>query len=225
MKKIIAIDGHSSTGKSTLAKQIAKHYAYVYVDTGAMYRAIALAALRNHLVHEGKVDKSALIALLPTLDLAFRFNPESAQSEIHLNDENVERFIRSLEVSQTVSLIASIAEVRSKLVEQQQKMGAHGGLVMDGRDIGTVVFPKADVKLFMTASAQTRAQRRYDELTAKGQQVTFEEIYENVTERDFLDSTREVSPLLKAEDAIEIDNSDLTREAQFELAVRIIDSK
>ncbi|MDV7395674.1 (d)CMP kinase, partial [Arthrospira platensis SPKY1] len=129
------------------------------------------------------------------------------------------------EVSQTVSLIASIAEVRSKLVEQQQKMGAQGGLVMDGRDIGTVVFPNANVKLFMTASAQTRAQRRFDELTAKGQHVTFEEIYKNVTERDFLDSTREVSPLLKADDAVEIDNSDLTREAQFELAIRIINSK
>jgi CMP/dCMP kinase len=224
MKKIIAIDGHSSTGKSTLAKQIAKHYAYVYVDTGAMYRSIALAAIRNHFITNGIVNKAGLIELLPSLELAFKWNPESTQSEIHLNGENVETFIRSMDVSQAVSLIASIAEVRSKLVEQQQKMGAQGGLVMDGRDIGTVVFPNADVKLFMTASAKTRAQRRFDELTAKGQQVTFDEIYENVTERDFLDSTRAVSPLIKADDAIEIDNSELTREAQFDLAISIIEA-
>ena len=224
MKKIIAIDGHSSTGKSTLAKQIAKHYGYVYVDTGAMYRAISLAALRKKMIVDGVVDKEALINYLPQIEVDFRFNEASGQAEIHLNGENVEAFIRNLEVSNAVSIVSSIAEVRNKLVEQQQKMGERGGLVMDGRDIGTVVFPKAEVKLFMTASAETRAKRRFDELKAKGQEVTFEDIYQNVTERDYLDSTRSISPLLKAEDAIEIDNSDLSREEQFALAIKIIDS-
>lgn len=222
---IIAIDGFSSTGKSTLAKQLAQHLGFIYVDTGAMYRAVALFAMQNGCVEQGEILKEKLISKLSEIRLAFQFNPEKGFAEMYLNHQNVENQIRTLEVSQKVSKVAVISEVRAKLVEQQQAMGQNKGLVMDGRDIGTVVFPDAEVKLYMTASAETRAQRRYDELVAKGDQVTFQEILQNVQERDEMDSNRQDSPLMKADGAIEIDNSHLTREAQFELVLEILKDK
>lgn len=217
MKKItIAIDGFSSTGKSTLAKQIAAELGYVYVDTGAMYRAVTLFAMQNGYINAESFDKQSLINSLPFIKLHFEFNPELGFGEMYLNDTNVEADIRTIEVSGFVSKIAEVSEVRAKLVEQQQQMGKDKGIVMDGRDIGTVVFPDAELKIFMTASAQTRAQRRFDELLQKGQKVSFEAVLHNVQERDFIDSNREDSPLRKAENAIEIDNSELTREQQFQ---------
>ena len=217
MKKItIAIDGFSSTGKSTLAKQIAAELGYVYVDTGAMYRAVTLFAMQNGYINAESFDKQSLINSLPFIKLHFEFNPELGFGEMYLNDTNVETEIRTIEVSGFVSKIAEVSEVRAKLVEQQQQMGKDKGIVMDGRDIGTVVFPDAELKIFMTASAQTRAQRRFDELLQKGQKVSFEAVLHNVQERDFIDSNREDSPLRKAENAIEIDNSELTREQQFQ---------
>ena len=217
MKKItIAIDGFSSTGKSTLAKQIAATLGYVYVDTGAMYRAVTLFAMQNGYINAESFDKQSLINSLPYIKLHFEFNPELGFGEMFLNDSNVEADIRTIEVSGFVSKIAEVSEVRAKLVEQQQQMGKDKGIVMDGRDIGTVVFPDAELKIFMTASAQTRAQRRFDELLQKGQNVSFEAVLHNVEERDFIDSNREDSPLRKAENAIEIDNSELTREQQFQ---------
>ncbi len=216
-KKItIAIDGFSSTGKSTLAKQLARHLGYVYVDTGAMYRAVTYYAMQQGLIDKEHFDKDALIAKLPEVSLQFLFNPDLGYAEIYLNEVNVENAIRTLEVSNFVSRIAEVSEVRAKLVEQQKHMGDHKAIVMDGRDIGTVVFPDAELKLFMTASPETRAHRRYDELTAKGQQVTYDEVLKNVEERDYIDSHRQDSPLVKADDAIEIDNSHLTIEEQFE---------
>ena len=217
MKKItIAIDGFSSTGKSTLAKQIAAELGYVYVDTGAMYRAVTLFAMQNGYINAESFDKQSLINSLPFIKLHFEFNPELGFGEMYLNDTNVEADIRTIEVSGFVSKIAEVSEVRAKLVEQQQQMGKDKGIVMDGRDIGTVVFPDAELKIFMTASAQTRAQRRFDELLQKGQNVSFEAVLHNVQERDFIDSNRDDSPLRKAENAIEIDNSELTREQQFQ---------
>lgn len=218
----IAIDGFSSTGKSTLAKQLAKHLGYVYVDTGAMYRAVTYFAMQNHLVSEDFLDKEGLIQKLSEIKLHFQFNPELGFAEMYLNNVNVEMQIRTIEVSRLVSKIAEISEVRSKLVEQQQEMGKNKGIVMDGRDIGTVVFPDAELKLFMTASAHTRAKRRFDELAEKGQLVTYEEVLQNVEERDYIDTHREDSPLVKAKDAIEIDNSTLTKEEQFDLVVELI---
>jgi len=222
---IIAIDGFSSTGKSTLAKQLAKHLNYVYVDTGAMYRAIAYYAMQNNFINENHFDQQALIQALPEITLVFHWNESLQMAEMFLNDVNVEKEIRTLEVSQNVSKVATISEVRAVLVQQQQLMGKNKKLVMDGRDIGTVVFPDAELKLFMTASAETRAQRRFDELTAKGDQVSYEEIYKNVTERDFIDTNRADSPLVIADDAIEIDNSYLSREEQFDLVLEIIKEK
>ncbi|MFY8187567.1 MAG: (d)CMP kinase [Flavobacterium sp.] len=219
---IIAIDGFSSTGKSTLAKQLAKHLNYVYVDTGAMYRAIAYFAMQKQLIGEDFFDPQALIAALPEISLVFQWNEQTQLAEMFLNGVNIEKEIRTLEVSQNVSKVATISEVRAVLVQQQQLMGKNKKLVMDGRDIGTVVFPEAELKLFMTASAETRAQRRFDELIAKGDHVSFEEIYKNVTERDFIDTNRADSPLVIAEDAIEIDNSYLSREEQFDLVLNII---
>lgn len=219
---IIAIDGFSSTGKSTLAKQLAKHLGYVYVDTGAMYRAVTYFAMQNHLVTEDFLNKKGLIQKLSKIKLHFQFNPKLGFAEMYLNDQNVEMQIRTIEVSRLVSKIAEISEVRSKLVEQQQEMGKNRGIVMDGRDIGTVVFPDAELKLFMTASAHTRAKRRYDELTVKGQHVTYEEVLHNVEERDYIDTHREDSPLVKAKDAIEIDNSTLTKKEQFDLVLELI---
>lgn len=218
----IAIDGFSSTGKSTLAKQLAKHLGYVYVDTGAMYRAVTYFAMKNHLVSEDFLDKEGLIQKLPNIKLHFEYNPELGFAEIYLNNVNVEMQIRTIEVSRLVSKIAEISEVRSKLVEQQQAMGKNKGIVMDGRDIGTVVFPKAELKLFMTASAHTRAKRRFDELAKKGQLVTYDEVLQNVQERDYIDTHREDSPLVKAKDAIEIDNSTLTKKEQFDLVLELI---
>ena len=223
-KKItIAIDGFSSTGKSTLAKQLANHLGYVYVDTGAMYRAIALFAMQNGYIAAENFDKESLINSLADIRLQFRYNPELGFAEMYLNDVNVEKEIRTIEVSSFVSKVATIAEVRAKLVEQQQEMGKDKGIVMDGRDIGTVVFPDAELKIFMTSSASTRAQRRYDELIQKGDDVTYEEVLKNVEERDYIDTHRDNSPLVLAEDAIEIDNSHLTREEQFEIVLGLVD--
>lgn len=223
-KKItIAIDGFSSTGKSTLAKELAKHLGYVYVDTGAMYRAVALFSMQNGYIGKDFFDKESLINSLPFIKLAFKFNPDLGFGEMYLNDVNVEKEIRTLEVSNYVSKVAEIPEVRSKLVEQQQEMGKSKGIVMDGRDIGTVVFPDAELKIFMTASANTRAQRRYDELIQKGDKVSFEEVLKNVEERDYIDTHRDDSPLVKAEDAIEIDNSNISRKEQFELVLKLIE--
>lgn len=225
-KKItIAIDGFSSTGKSTIAKLIAKKYNYIYVDTGAMYRAVTLFAKNNGFVSQDFLDKDSLIASLPKISLRFQFNGNLGFAEMFLNNVNVEHEIRTLEISQLVSKIAAISEVRKKLVAEQQEMGKNGGIVMDGRDIGTVVFPDAELKLFMTASPERRATRRYDELIEKGDNVSYEDILFNVQERDRLDSTRDDSPLVKATDAIEIDNSDLGIEEQFEKICELIDDK
>ena len=223
MKKItIAIDGFSSTGKSTLAKQIAKHLGYVFVDSGAMYRAITLFALQNNFIGNDFLDKHSLINQLENINLTFKYNENLGFSEIYLNDNNVEKEIRTLEVSNFVSRIAEISEVRSALVNQQQLMGKNKAIVMDGRDIGTIVFPDAELKIFMNASLEIKAKRRFDELTQKGENVTFEAVLENVKERDYIDTHREDSPLTKAEDAIEIDNSDLDREQQFEQVLTLV---
>ena len=212
MKKItIAIDGHSSCGKSTMAKDLAREIGYVYVDTGAMYRSVTLYALRKGLFEDdGSVKTEALEQEMPNIRITFQFNPETGRPDTYLNGEYVEKEIRSLEVSSHVSPIAAIGFVRRALVAQQQQMGKDKGVVMDGRDIGTVVFPDAELKVFVTASAKVRAQRRYDELKAKGMPADFDDILKNVEERDYIDSHREVSPLRKADDAIELDNSDMT---------------
>ena len=223
MKKItIAIDGFSSTGKSTLAKQLAKELEYVYVDTGAMYRAVALYAMQNELIKADFFDKKSLVDALPKIQLEFKFNASLGFGEMYLNGQNVENEIRTIEVSSFVSKVAEVSEVRSKLVEQQQEMGKNKGIVMDGRDIGTVVFPNAELKIFMTASAETRAQRRFDELQQKGDNVSYEDVLKNVVERDYIDTHREDSPLIIADDAIEIDNSYLTREEQFAAVLELI---
>lgn len=217
MKKItIAIDGFSSTGKSTVAKQLAKQLAYVYVDSGAMYRAVTFYAMQHHIISTTFFDIERLISSLASIEISFKYNPAVGFAEVYLNGVNVEQEIRSLEVSNLVSKVAEVSEVRKLLVEQQQQMGLNKGVVMDGRDIGTVVFPNAELKLFMNASAKTRAKRRYDELIERGDKVTFDEILKNVEYRDHIDSTREDSPLVMANDAIAIDNSNLTLEAQFE---------
>lgn len=226
MKKItIAIDGFSSTGKSTVAKKLAKHLGYVYVDTGAMYRAVTLYALEKGYVGDFKNNFDALVDDLPKLKLAFKVNEISNNSEIHLNGENVEGLIRNLTVSGQVSKVAAIPEVRKKLVEQQQQMGLEKGIVMDGRDIGTVVFPNAELKIFMTASAEQRAQRRYKELLDRGENISFEAVLKNVKERDYIDSNREASPLKKAKDAIEFDNSNLNFDEQFQLILEKVKEK
>jgi len=223
MKKIIiAIDGFSSTGKSTLAKQLAQHLGYVFVDSGAMYRAITYFAMRNNWVDAEHLNQTELIANLKNIQLSFQFNADLGFSEMFLNNENIEKQIRTIEVSNLVSKIAEISEVRSKLVEQQQAMGKSKAIVMDGRDIGTVVFPDAELKIFMTASASTRAKRRFDELVAKGDNVTFEEVLKNVEDRDYIDTHRVDSPLVKAEDAIEIDNSNMTKTEQFDLVMDLV---
>lgn len=215
-KIIIAIDGFSSTGKSTIAKELAKKLGYLYVDTGAMYRAVTLYAMKNDYVNDTGIDVKALTENLSQIGLKFKYNKKLKFSEIFLNDINVENEIRSIEVSKLVSKVSAISSVRKKLVEQQQKMGKDKGLVMDGRDIGTVVFPNAELKLFMTASPEKRASRRYKELLDKGHEVTYAEILQNVQQRDFIDSTRKDSPLMKADDAIEFDNSDMGLKEQFD---------
>ena len=223
MKKItIAIDGFSSTGKSTLAKQLAKQLEYVYVDTGAMYRAVAYFAMQKKFIGADFFDKETLIQALPNIQLEFRFNADLGFAEMYLNGENVEKQIRTIEVSNFVSKVAEISEVRAKLVEQQQEMGTNKAIVMDGRDIGTVVFPNAELKIFMTASAETRAQRRFDELQQKGDNVSYEDVLKNVMERDYIDTHREDSPLVIADDAIEIDNSYLNKEEQFAAVLELV---
>lgn len=212
MKKIvIAIDGFSSCGKSTMAKDLAREVGYIYVDTGAMYRAVTLFAMRNDVFDaEGNIDETRLKALLPDVKLTFQLNNETKLPEVCLNGENVERYIRTLDVSQHVSPIAALPFVREKLVEQQQAMGNEKGIVMDGRDIGTVVFPNAELKIFVTASAEIRAQRRFKELETKGMPADFDEILQNVEQRDYIDTHRETSPLRQADDALVLDNSHLT---------------
>jgi CMP/dCMP kinase len=219
-KITIAIDGYSSTGKSTVAKQLADWLDYIYVDSGAMYRAIALFAIEEGFISETHFNIEKLIKALPTISLAFKKN-EDGKDEIYLNGKNVEKQIRTMEVSEFVSPIATVSEVRKKLVEQQQRMGDDKGLVMDGRDIGTVVFPKAELKIFMNASAEKRAKRRFKELLERGEKVSYEEVLENVTERDHIDTTREDSPLCKTKDAIEIDNSEMNLEDQFHVVLQL----
>lgn len=216
LKKItIAIDGFSSTGKSTIAKELANKLQYIYVDSGAMYRAVTLYAMNHNFISENFFDKIGLVNNLANIQLKFKYNPSLGHGEIFLNNKNVESEIRNLEVSKLVSKVAEVSEVRKKLVYLQQEMGKNKGVVMDGRDIGTVVFPNAELKIFMTASASKRAKRRFDELSKKGDKVTLNEILQNVEFRDNLDSTRSDSPLKKASDAIEIDNSKLTLDEQF----------
>ena len=223
-KITIAIDGFSSTGNSTIAKALAKKLGYIYVDTGAMYRAVTLYAMNHNFVSLDHFDREALVRSLPSISLTFKFNVDIGFAEIYLNGINVENEIRTLEVSQLVSKVSANSYVRKKLVFEQQEMGKDKGIVMDGRDIGTVVFPDAEIKLFMTASADTRAQRRYQELITKGDAVSYEEILQNIVERDHLDSTRKDSPLIKAEDAIEIDNSDLGLNEQFDKIYALVKS-
>ena len=226
MKKItIAIDGHSSCGKSTMAKDLAREVGYVYVDTGAMYRSVTLYALHHGIFKEVRgegqevrdvIDEEALRQQMPNIQISFKFNAETGRPDTYLNGELVEDKIRTMEVSNHVSPIATLGFVREAMVAQQQQMGKDKGVVMDGRDIGTVVFPDAELKIFVTASAEVRAQRRYDELKGKGMEANFDEILKNVQERDYIDSHREVSPLKKADDAIELDNSHMTIPEQKE---------
>ena len=212
MKKItIAIDGFSSCGKSTMAKDLAKEIGYIYVDTGAMYRSVTLYALRHNLFNaDGTIREEELKEQMKDINISFQLNKTTGRPDTYLNGENVENNIRTMEVSSHVSPIATLTFVREALVAQQQRMGAEKGIVMDGRDIGTVVFPKAELKIFVTASAEVRAQRRYDELKAKGMDADYADILKNVEERDYIDSHRATSPLRKADDAIELDNSNLT---------------
>lgn len=211
MKKItIAIDGHSSCGKSTMAKDLAREIGYVYIDTGAMYRAVTLFSLQNGIFSENGIDAEALEKQMDNIMITFQLNPETGKPDTYLNGVCVESKIRTMEVSSRVSHIATLGFVREAMVDLQRLMGEAKGVIMDGRDIGTVVFPNAELKIFVTASAEVRAKRRYDELTAKGEECKYEEILENVIERDRIDSTREISPLRKADDAIVLDNSDMT---------------
>lgn len=225
MKKIvIAIDGYSSCGKSTMAKNLARQLGYVYVDTGAMYRAVTLYALRHQLFNaDGEVDAASLQQAMPDIRISFQFNKQTGKPDTYLNDELVEQEIRTMQVSERVSKIAALPFVRTALVAQQQRMGGDKGIVMDGRDIGTVVFPHAELKIFVTASAEVRAQRRYDELQQKGMPARYDDILKNVQERDYIDSHREVSPLRKAEDAIELDNSNLTIDEQQQWLLQQVD--
>ncbi len=222
MKRItIAIDGYSSTGKSTVAKQLADYLDYVYVDSGAMYRAITLFALQKGFISESHFNKIALINSLEDISIEFRNDDTISVVEMYLNDKNVEREIRTFQVSEYVSQVAALSEVRKKLVTIQHQMGKNKAIVMDGRDIGTVVFPEAELKIFMSAKPEERASRRYKELIEKGDDITYEEIYKNVQERDLMDTTRKDSPLIKAVDAIEIDNSELNLEDQFHIILQL----
>ena len=214
-KIVIAIDGFSSCGKSTFAKAIAARLGYIFIDTGAMYRAVTLYALEQGAIRDGEVDTEAVVKLLPEINISFSFNAERGASDIYVNGELAEGRIRTIEVSNCVSKVSSIREVREKLVAMQQQMGQKRGVVMDGRDIGTVVFPDAELKIFMTADAQVRAERRYAELTAKGDKVTMEEILDNVISRDKADMERTISPLRQAEDAVVLDNSDMSVDEQM----------
>ncbi|MGQ1889592.1 (d)CMP kinase [Thermophagus sp. OGC60D27] len=213
---IIAIDGHSSCGKSTVARDLAKLLNIAYIDTGAMYRAVTLFALRRNMIIDGKINEEQLLESIGNIVIDFRANPDKKVNETYLNGEKVEDEIRSLEVSNNVSPVSALGFVRKHLVALQRLMGEKGGVVLDGRDIGTVVFPNADLKIFMTASPEVRAKRRYDEMIAKGFSPSFEEILNNVEERDRIDSTRLESPLKKADDAVVLDNSHMTRQEQLE---------
>jgi cytidylate kinase len=221
-KLVIAVDGFSSCGKSTFAKAIAKELQYIYIDSGAMYRAVTLFCINNKLFNGEKLDSDKLISLLPEIKISFNFNALSGKNETWLNDENVESEIRGIQVSNFVSAVSQVKEVRHKLVALQQEMGKSGGIVMDGRDIGTAVFPHADIKLFMTASADVRAQRRYLELKEKGTEVPFEEIKANIEKRDYLDQNREESPLRMADDAVLLDNSFMTPDEQMSWFMELI---
>ena len=212
---IIAIDGHSSCGKSTFAKAIAARLGYIFIDTGAMYRAVTLYALEHGAIPSGMVNETLVKEMLDQINIDFRFNPERGASDIYVNGDLVEGKIRTIEVSNCVSAVSSIAEVRQKLVAMQQEMGRKRGIVMDGRDIGTVVFPAAELKIYMTADPMVRAERRYKELIAKGDNVSLDEVYQNVVSRDKADSTRAISPLRKADDAIVLDNSTMSVEEQM----------
>jgi cytidylate kinase len=222
-KKItIAIDGYSSCGKSTLAKALATELNYVFIDTGAMYRAVTLFLMRKELVTSSTLEIEKIISSLPEIKLHFERNSETKRLEMYLNDENVEEEIRKMEVSNLVSKVSTIREVRQKLVAEQQKMGENGGVVMDGRDIGSVVFPNAELKLFITASQEIRSRRRFDELTAKGENVTLHEISKNLIDRDYQDSNRTESPLIQTEDAIVIDNSEMSIDFQFNFVMKLV---
>ena len=214
----IAIDGYSSCGKSTLAKQLAKKLKYIYVDSGAMYRAVTLFALRKKFAKDGSLDEAKLVEYLNEINISFTYNRATGNSETYLNGENVEKDIRTLEVAGVVSKVASIKEVRQKLVKLQQQLGRDRGVVMDGRDIGTVVFPDAELKIFMTASTDVRAQRRYKELTERGDKITLEEVKQNIAQRDDIDTNRAEDPLRKADDAIILDNTILSMDEQFDIA-------
>lgn len=218
-KIIIAIDGYSSCGKSTLAKQLANRLNYVYIDTGAMYRAVALYAIENGLIKDNYIMRDELIEQLPKISISFKYSSKNNKSETFLNGKNVEHEIRGMEVSRHVSFISLIKEVRRKLVAMQREMGNMKGIVMDGRDIGTAVFPDAELKVFMTADKDVRVKRRYDELKSKGVHITMEEVSENLTTRDFEDTHREENPLRQAEDARVIDNTDLSMDEQFEIVL------
>lgn len=209
-KIIIAIDGHSSSGKSTMAKDLAREIGYIYIDTGAMYRAVTLYCLRKGYIQGDKIQEEALKADLDKMDISFRYNAETGRPDAYLNGEKVEKEIRSMEVADKVSLVAALGFVRRAMVAKQQEMGKAKGIVMDGRDIGTVVFPNAELKVFVTASPEVRARRRLEELQAKGEQTTYEEVLANVKKRDYIDSTREESPLRQAPDALVLDNSNMT---------------
>ncbi|MEY4520997.1 MAG: hypothetical protein RIT10_182 [Bacteroidota bacterium] len=217
----IAIDGHSSCGKSTLAKSLAKKINYIFIDSGAMYRGVTLFCMRNQLIENGNPLTEEVLKHLSEINLSFEYNTKTDKADLFLNDENVEELIRMPDVAANVSKIATIKEVRQKLVDEQQKMGANGGIIMDGRDIGSVVFPSAELKLFVTASNEIRAQRRFDELVTKGIQTTFQEVYDNLVQRDELDSNRSESPLIQTSDAVVIDTTLLTREAQLDLAYQL----
>ncbi len=227
MKQItIAIDGYSSCGKSTMAKDLAREIGYVYVDSGAMYRSVTLYALRNGIIQaDGQIDAQRLEQEMPQISISFQFNPATGRPDTYLNGELVEHDIRTLEVSNFVSPIAALPFVRTAMVAQQQAMGLQGGIIMDGRDIGTTVFPNAELKIFVTASAQVRAQRRYDELKAKGEDHKLEDILKNVEERDYIDSHREVSPLRQAEDAVVLDNSEMTIAQQKQWLLDLVASR
>ncbi|MCX6301536.1 MAG: (d)CMP kinase [Bacteroidia bacterium] len=224
-KLIIAIDGYSSCGKSTFARAIAKELNYIFIDSGAMYRSVTLYALRRKYVGTGSIDEQGIVQELNDIHIEFVYNPDIAEYETFLNSENVEREIRGIEVSAHVSRISQIPEVRYRMVELQRQIGVYKGIVMDGRDIGTVVFPDADLKIFMTASVDIRAKRRFDELEAKGLRVDFDEIRKNIISRDITDENRDISPLRRAEDAIILDNSRMTVDEQMTWVFRIIDEK
>jgi cytidylate kinase len=222
---IVAIDGYSSCGKSTLAKQIANELNYIYIDTGAMYRAVTLFAIQNNILSETHFDEQQLLKELPHINVSFSYNSITNRSETCLNGKNIEEEIRGLKVSNHVSRIAQVKEVRAKMVEMQRKIGENKGLVMDGRDIGTVVFPNAELKIFMTADYQIRAKRRFDELQAKGNNTSYEDVLANITSRDIDDTSRTENPLIKADDAVVIDNSNITPEEQLKIALNYVYDK